>query len=598
VNLARAGAALFCVTVAIGACSKSPRVESRSVTLHAPAACAPAASALGVFAALGDFQPPATLPPLPLADVGEQLAGAPADTQEIEVNVDETAWLAHTLVAASGDVDTLLLPFQSPCALTDPVTARTGEAVGAIDENHVLVAGGAPTGSSGVPATMLVDLSVGAVSALPAGLLVPRVQTTVTSWAGGGVVAGGVRPGTGDAGAAQASAEVYVSSVGDFDGQLIVLSEPRAQHGAVTLANGQTLLVGGVDGSGNVLASMELVDASSHRAQTTNLASLAVARANPTVLVLASGEILVAGGVDGAGAPVGMLEWFKGDGSAASGDPLALVASSNEAFVRLDAGGALAVIGPDTTTTPAQNVWVVSAAHAIEAASSIQGGLSAVQLFDGADQAPALWTGDRWLLWNPWSGSFATPIAIGAVGPSVGDPVASPEPGLGLWLDGKVVSALRFAARGPYASTVTALLTMTTDTSHTGPDQLVTGGPGAIVFDPTSGLSLQTGASVFVTDATFASFTLDAQTPTGAPPALVLRDSAGNTTLLDATACAIPASSSIHFERDGATVRASSGTGPLVTCSIGPAADARVAIGVQGQGSGVSVVQDVAIARQ
>jgi hypothetical protein len=446
---------------------------------------------------------------------------------------------------------------------------------------------------------MLVDLSVGAVRALPAGLLVPRVQTTVTSWAGGGVVAGGVRPDTGDGGAAQASAEVYVSSLGDFDGQLIVLSEPRARHGAVTLANGQTLLVGGVDGSGNVLASMELVDASSHRAQTTNLASLAVARADPTVLVLASGEILVAGGVDASGAPVGVLEWFKGDGSAASGDPLALVASSNEAFVRLDAGGALAVIGPDAATEPAQ-VWVVSAAHAVEAASSIQGA-SAVQLFEGVDQAPALWTGDRWLLWDPWSGSFATPIAIGAVGPSVGDPAASPEPGLGVWLDGRVVNALRFGARGPYASTVTALLTSTTGTSHTGPDQLVTGGPGAIVFDPTSGLSLQTGASVFVTDATFASFTLDAQTPGSAPPALVLRDAAGNQTLLDATACAIAPSSSIHFERDGATVRASSGTGKLVTCSIGPAADARVAIGVQGQASeasGVSVVQDVAITRQ
>jgi hypothetical protein len=165
------------------------------------------------------------------------------------------------------------------------------------------------------------------------------------------------------------------------------------------------------------------------------------------------------------------------------------------------------------------------------------------------------------------------------------------------------VSALRFSARGPYASTAAALLTSTTATSHTAPDQLVTGGPGAIAFDPTSGLSLQTGATVFVTDATFASFTLDAQTPTGSPPALVLRDAAGNTTLLDATACAIPASSSIHFERDGATVRASSGTGPLVTCSIGPAADARVAIGLQGQASeageasGVSVVQDVAIAR-
>ena len=179
----------------------------------------------------------------------------------------------------------------------------------------------------------------------------------MTSWAGGAVVAGGVRPVPG--GETLASAEVFASSAGDFDGQLITLSEPRARHGAAVMTNGETLLVGGVGASGAVLGSMEIVDASTHRAQTTTLAGLAVPRANPQVMRLASGEILVAGGVDASGAPVSTLEWFASDATSASRATQQLVASSHEAFIPLDAGGALAVIAPDTPTPGFQNVWII-----------------------------------------------------------------------------------------------------------------------------------------------------------------------------------------------------------------------------------------------
>jgi len=594
VKLARGVAALLGSVVAIGACGKSPRVDTRAITLHAAAACAPGASAFGLYYSYGDFQPQGSPPSLSLANVGAELAGMPDDTREVVVDVTdvtEAQWSANTLVPDTGNVDLLLLAYQSPCALTDSIDARTDAAVGAVDATHVLIAGGSANGA--VPTTALVDLAVGTVHALAAGLLVPRAQATVTSWSGGAVVAGGVRPDASEA--PQASAEVFVSAAGDFDGQLITLSEARARHGAVMLADGETLLVGGVGASGGVLGSMEIVDAASHRAQTTGLASLAVPRADPQVMRLASGEILVAGGVDATGTPVPTLEWFKSDGSAPSHATQDLVASSHEAFVPLGAGGALAVIAPDTATPGFQSVWVISAAAGLEAATPIDV-LSDVRLFDGSDQAPVLWTGDRWLVWQPWAGAFtALSPAIGAAGPT-GDPVASPEPGLGVWLDGATVHALRFGARGAYVSETAPLLA--SDTSSTAPDRLVTTAPGgAIAFDPTTGLSLQSGASVFVTDATFASFALDAETPGASPPAVVLRDAAGNETVLDSTVCATTPGPTLHVERDGDTTRASTG-GALVTCSIAPAPGARVAIGVRGETQTASVVRSLAITRE
>ena len=580
----------------MGACTKSPRVETRAVTLHAVASCAPGAGAYGLYSPFGDFQPTSSPPSLPLANVGAELAGMPDDTREVVVDVidGESQWRAHSLVPASGDVDLLLLAYQSPCALTDSIDARTGAALGAVDATHVLVAGGSANGA--VPATAIVDLARGTVRSLVAGLLVPRAKASVTAWSGGAVVAGGVRPDTNET---LASAEVFASGAGDFDGQVITLSEPRTRHGAVVLANGQTLLVGGVGSSTSaaVLGSMEIVDASAHRAQTTKLASLAVPRADPHVMRLASGEILVAGGFDADGNPVSTLEWFKSDASAASHTTQELVASSHEAFVPLGAGGALAVIAPDSQPTGFQNVWVISAAGGLEAATPIDGALSDVRLFDGTDQAPVLWTGDRWLVWDPWAGAFAALApAFAAAGPT-NEPSASPEPGLGVWTTGSTVHALRFGARGPYVATTAPFLA--SDTSFTAPDRLASVGPqSAITFDATAGLSLQSGASVFVTDATFASFALDAETPGASPPAVVLRDSEGNETVLDSSTCPSTPSSTLHVERDGDTVRASSGKGALVTCTIAPASGARVSIGVRGEGEAASVVRSVVITRK
>jgi len=581
------------------ACSSGPRVTSRALVLHAPAACAPGPSPYALFYPFGDFQPETAAASLPLADVGAALDGVPADTREVVVSVTDASdgqWVAHALVAPSGDVDLLVLPYRAPCTLTGSLDARADPLFAAIDAAHVLVAGGTSAGAA-VPTTAVVDLSRGSLAPLRAGLLVPRDQASATPWSGGAVVAGGVRPDTGEA---VASAEFYSSDLGDFDGAPIPLSEARARHGAALLVSGNVLLVGGVDASGSVLGSLEIVDPVARRARTGGLAA-ALKRADPAVMRLASGEILVAGGVDAAGAPVTTLEWFLPDGTAPSRTARDLVASARRAFVPLPAGGALAVVAPDAPTPGFQNVWVVSADGALEAAAPIEGTLTDVRLVAGTEGAPILWTGDRWLIWQPWLGAFAAlGEAIGAQGPS-GDPVAAPEPGFGVWLDGTSVRTLRFGARGPYAAASPASPLLATQTSFTAPDRLVLpGAAGAtlpIAFDPAAGLSLQPGASVFVTDATYASFTLDAQTPGATPPAIVLRDAAGNETVLDATACPAGAAGAIHLERSGGSVRVSAGGGPLTPCAAGPAASARVSIGVRGQGTGTTVLRALVITR-
>ena len=370
--------------------------------------------------------------------------------------------------------------------------------------------------------------------------------------------------------------------------------------------SGETLLVGGVDASGRILGSMEAVDATTSppHSRTGGLAVLAEPRVGPVVMRLASGEILVAGGsLDTMGTPASTLEWFPPDAGPAVRAPAALVASKVRAFLPLDAGGALAVIVPDAPTPGFQNVWVISADGGLLPATPIEGALTDVRLFDGPEQEPILWTGDRWLVWQPWAGAFtALASAIGASGPT-GDPVATTEPGLGAWLDGATgtVHALRFGTpRGPYATTPTSTPLLLSTTDSTAPDRLVLAGTvGPVTFDPTAGLSLQPGASVFVTDATFASFTFDAETPGAVPPAVVLRDTSGNETILDPSVCPFTPGTSLHLERDGGSVRASAGGGPLVTCTAAPASGARVSIGVRGAGTGTgtSVVRAVVVTR-
>ena len=594
--LAVAAAVLAPLVVAATSCAKSPRVSTRAVTLHVPRDCAPGGAPYGLFYAAGDFDPTTAAPSLPLASVGAVLAGMPAATRSLVVDAidaDQAEWRAFGDVppGGGGDVDLLLLPYRTPCALSPVIDGRTDAAFGAIDARRAILAGGRAT-ASGVPTTQLFDLTLGTARAL-LGLLVPRARATITAFGDGGLVAGGADPDTGDAQDARATAEVFTGQ--DFDGNPIALSEPRTDHGAAVLATGETLLVGG-SGPRGVLRSMEAVDPRTRRARTSGLAALAVARSRPRVLRLASGEILVAGGLDAAGVPVPTLEWFTADARAASRRPRDLVAGVARGFVPLPAGGALAVIAPDAPTPGVQNVWVIAADGALDAASPIDGPLGAVRLFAGATGAPVLWTGDRWLVWSPWAGAFAPLAGAEGAGGPPDDTFASGDSGLAMWIDGARLEALRFATRGAYASTPASRPLLALDTAFTAPDRLVSADArvaSPIRFDATVGLTLEGDATVFVADATYATVRIELTLPTGASPRVVLRDEAGVEAVVDAAACALGAAApgaSLTVVREGSRVRAALDRGDLHECGVTTEATARVSVGLRGAADGGEAV--------
>ncbi len=574
-----------------GACHKEPIVTTREVTLHAPQSCAPGlpnldGNAYAIYHPLGDFEPPASAAGHVLGDLGATLPEL--DPAALALLVDATEgdreWQGETNLPGAGAVDVLLLPTSTSCALRGPfgAGARTGSSLAPIGGERLLLVGGV---ASSPPQTLVVRLDTGAINPASPDLLTPRTRTSVSAFGTGALVAGGIDSRTGTT--VLDKAEVYEPELGGFDQQHpIALSTQRADHGAVVLVTGETLLVGGVGGDGKTaLDSMEIVDPVTRTVRPENVARLAVARSAPAVLRLASGEILVAGGIDANGDPVPTIEWFSSDASHATKRAQDLVVGSVRTFVALDAGGALAVISPPANApTTFQNTWLIDADGVLEPATSIAGTLAQPVLFGAAGNAPVLWTGDRWLRWTPWTGAFGALDVLDDEPARVGGTRASPDPGLAVWLDAKdgALTALRFDTRGKYSTLSGPLLV--SDTTDVALDRLAA--DGVVVFDPTIGLVLGAGASAFVVDRTYADIDVEVDAPTGEPALLVLRDELGNELEIGGVTCpgAIVAgpASSLTVQRRAAVVTWSLTGKPSRTCSTGVLPDARVSVGVRG----------------
>ncbi len=581
----------------MAACSKDPRVTLRTVTMHVPQACALDGNAYAQFDALGDFDPTPIATGHLLGDVGAQLPEIDGAARALVVVASETgqAWAGETNVPPAGDVNVLLLPSLASCALSTTIDQRTGAVLTPMSGGHVLVVGGA---GNPTPRTFVADLTAGTIAPVDVGLLTQRTRTSVTAFGDGALVAGGVA----DDGTVLATAEVYEPSLNGFDQQRpIEIGDARADQGAIVLATGETLLVGGVGVDGQTpLASMEVVDPVSHTVRTEQVAELAVARRAPVTVRLASGEILVAGGVDANGNPIGTLEWFSPDASTTTKRARDLVPSSAIALAPLEGGAALAVLAPpESASAGFENVWIIDADGALEAGTPVEGTLTAPVLFGQAGGSPVLWTGDRWLRWQPWSGAFGALEVLDDAPARVGLATCSPDAGLALWIetDAPVITALRFDTRGEYAPLPLPLLV--NDTSETAPDRLP--GGGVVSFDASSGLLLGPGASVFVTDRTYADVAIDVDTPTGEPALIVLRDELGNELEIGGALCAgavAAGATSSHVTRHGSNVSWAIAGGASGTCGTGVQPSARISIGVRGPASATrSVVRNLRIAR-
>jgi hypothetical protein len=591
------------MAVAVG-CHKDPQVTTRVVTAYVPQACAAPADAFVSYDALGDYEGSAAPSGHRLSDVGAQLVEITTQARALDVEAvqGELQWGALGPVPPSGDVDVLLLPELAPCTLSDPmvgmpIESRTDPVLAAFGDRRVMIAGN--YGTSGTVVTYVARLDTGVVAPVGGDLTTPRTDATATAFGDGVLVAGGTLPG--EPTVPSGDAEVYDPATDSFrTAKPITLDQPRARHGAAVLATGETLLVGGVGADAKTpLRSMVVVDPVTHAARPENVAFLKVARIAPTVLVLANGEVLIAGGTDASGAAVPTLEWFSPDASMPF-QTVDLVAGVARSYVALEAGGALAVIAPPMNAPKNfQDVWLIGPGHDPEPAAPLGGSLTAPALFGGAGGAPLLWTGDRWLRWQPWAGAFG-PVQVAAMPmTNIGPATSSPDPGLAAWLgpDTTTLTLLRFDVHGAYSTLQPALLVA--DTTSMAPDRLPS--PTTLSFDATQGLVMQDGASAFVTDRTYADVTLDLDAPTGEPAEIVLRDERGVELVVGSTQCplALPLGvpSTTHVERRGANVSWSTGAGTF-PCATGVRADARLSIGVRSVLGGARAVdRNLRIAR-
>lgn len=621
-----ATAVLGASVLAGSGCSKDPRYEDRPIFVYAPKSCPVFEdTAFSYVYGGGDFDPPADAPPVAQVywrDVGTLLPGLPPQTRSVLVDVSQQGqaqnWRGVARVPPSGPVNVLVWGTSEACWLSRNVDLRKGSTLGVFGRHFMVVGGVSPDGTLS-PATYVGDLTTGIVERLALGMAARRSEPSVTAFRtkvdedpAPALVAGGEDP---EGGRALATAEIYMpdsearGALGDFDRFVIPLSKSRTRHGAVVLATGETLLVGGRNETG-VLRSTELVDPIKRVARTERLADLEFARERPTVLRLASGEILVAGGSDAQGKPVPFLEWLAPDGSKSNKRSQPLVAGRERAFVPLEGGGALAVVVPEQPDPRFPTVWVISSAGVPEQALPIDPAeLGTVRLFPGAEGAPLLWTGKRWLRWQPWFSAFQPMADAPQVGPTNEDPafdaIASGDSGLALWLAnrggaGLFVTGFRFATRTPFDLVPKQPALLVQGPLGLAPDRVVGGTASAIAWTAERGLELLPGASAFVADLTFADFDAELDVTADAP-VVVLRPEADRELEVGGADCAGAqlARRKLVVRRRGRTVRYGADDGELRDCpTLLPEGNPRVALGLRGgQGVLTSAARNLRITR-
>jgi hypothetical protein len=380
------GGALGC------ACTTLPGAEeTHTIAAHwASSACRPAFEPVEYdLEALGDF-PVSEANYEHLADEQDLLVPSSTESAALAASDGFTRYVGLGLPASGKDVDVALWPRDAPCAM--PIAAECGYpaagggyAVGvSADHRTMLIAGGgAPLEQTPEPdpalarSAAVVDLGTGRVSCVPPdrGLQSGRAGATITAVGSKFLVAGGTEP---VRKTVQLTAEIFDPTTGEFDPDPIPLLRDgrngRARHAAVTLASGETLLVGGVDATGLPLETLEAIapEAPHHRNENDEdkrEAKLDRPRVGPVALRLSDDRIFVAGGTDGAELNPRTLQdlvWLDKDARtvertldtlACPDEPTRFVGST---FASMPGGAVLAVggcalgMGSGTCTQPCQ----------------------------------------------------------------------------------------------------------------------------------------------------------------------------------------------------------------------------------------------------
>ncbi len=591
--IAAVGAA-FLLGLAVPGCTSD--AVRRSVYVHVPAACAPdTRSAYAVFYASGDFEP---TPDAPAQDrtplrAKVDLDGLPTDAKMLVADVstleDPRTYRGIAPTTGGGDVHVLLWPNvledRPACALSADLGVRVDGGLGMVGDNTVLFAGGRSADGSNVPRTYAADLTRGRALQLPIGLASRRLHPTVTRFGAGGLVAGGADP---ESSIPLGTAEVYAD--GDFLESRIELGVERAEHAAVVLASGETLLVGG-RGRAGALRSLEAIDPKTKRIRS-SVGTMDYPRRNPVAVRLVSGQVLVTGGQDDANQPVPDIEIFERDGSRLPGRrPTRFLATRTRSVVPMSGGGALVVLDADDPDRV--NVWRISADGVADPVGKVPIPKNeSFSLFRGNDDQAILFAGGIWYRFDPWAPAkgFAPVAAPPRGGPQAGSlPLETPDLGLVAWVDDQAkLRALRFSTRSPFERVPRPLLT--TGIEGFAPDRAPQA--GSFALDGTRGLVLGDGETATLTVYDFSDFTL---TFRGAPT-VVLRAPDGREAQIGASECLFAFGDSSTLVRRGNDVQVQSGAG-RTQCTLPFGADTRLTVAFRGNGAARSAVTNVVVSR-
>ena len=586
-------------------CSAKNVTVDVPIAVYVPASCGDAGGAQVTYTGLGDFSqasPAAQAVYLGTSDAA--LTGFPDDTREVVITplTDAGPWAGAALVPDSGrgTVEVLALPQDRACPLSKLVNLAgdPGATIGSIDATHAMLVGGP------LP-PFVVDLGNGLVTQLGAQLDPPRDYATVTPFGAGALIAGGASDDGTTMGQAFDTAVVYTpgsgssaATSGSFGSPVVLPSGQREQHGAVALADGRVLLVGGITDGNALVTAIDVLDPSNPTQPTALAATLHTGRIHPIVLALPNGEVFIGGGLAADGmTPVASVEWLAADLSW-MGTQTLCSAGTEQGFAPTEGGAVLAVMGPTPPTSTCSNVHLVLPSGISELPALSPAPLR-VRLFAGAQASPVLITDIATLRWNPWTTLF-TSLGPNALGPSLPTSAfLAPSLGLALWLgEDDNVWVLRFDTHGPYATDFAHGPYLVTDDLYTAPDRA----PGTDVsFMVQGGAVLSNGATIWVTDATFASVTVSVSLPLGGAGEVVLRDPSGHEVICSVTG--VPPQGTVQVVRSGSSVQVGVGVGaaPTQACSGQLAGGVRVAVGVRGRGlstgAGASTVQSLTVTR-
>ncbi|HEX3853092.1 MAG TPA: hypothetical protein VHW01_19150 [Polyangiaceae bacterium] len=573
------------------------------------------------LSALGDFPTSnRTGESLPVSVANAKLS-FPVATLALEASAESDAidqpFIGYTERAADS-LDFVLWPQGSACELFRPGNGDSfpgklgGEALGyANSAGLVMLAGSNDATSSAIVGALTFDARVGDSHVVDpkqrAVLSEPRAFASVSDFAGKVLVAGGESPihdSSVPASVLRDTAEIYDPDplVRRFEPSLVKLAAPRTHHAAANLDSGETVLVGGRAEDSNASSFVEVISPATQVSKLVE--NLKFGRSDPQVLRLTDGRILIAGGTDAEGHPVGALEWRSPDASSL-GAPwdgsTALPARFDRAFAALPGGAILAVGGceerdprpaedcsvwcqrgcppmPNRAEQPSYDAFWISADGDV---SPLDFGLSAAQpvLLPGSDGQPWLVTAgvDQTgsaapgnfvaYRFDPWQGAFAvTDLDLGAQ-PFVGAPrFVATGPDAFVWFgadsNGPVLQGVRLGTRSAFSSDVPLVVLRGTDDAtrpaHLAPDHLPDS--DAVRYDSVRGvLHFGTGSPtcVWISDAEFADFSAQIEFSTAAAPRIQLggQQIADPSSAAADLSCLLPAvdssggSGSIHVQR-------------------------------------------------